>query len=190
MSSTVFTAPGDTPASFRRWDVPVKMGVLIGLVSIILSTVSYMFIMPASYGAFLAFSAVVFLVSMVLYWLTGDRQRKAMGGYITIKDAFSAIFIAILISTLMSTIWGIVYARVIDPGLPEKIKESTLSFMESMKAPQSKIDEMSETYEKQIGDSVKPGALIYSYAKSLVITSIFGLICAAIVKRTPKQQMM
>jgi Na+/H+-dicarboxylate symporter len=113
-----------------------------------------------------------------------------MGGYISIKEAFAAIFIAILISTIMTTIWGIVYARVIDPGLSLKIKESTLAFMESMKAPQEKLDQTAADIDKQIGDSIKPGALIYGYAKSLVITSIFGFICAAIVRRAPKQQMM
>lgn len=190
MSSTVFTAPGETPASFNRWDIPVKMGLLIGLFSVLLSTMSYMFIMPESYVAFLVSTGVIFVLTIGMYWYTGVRQRKAMGGYITLKEAFAAIFIAILISTIISTIWGVVYARVIDPQLSEKIKESTLAFMEDRHLSQEMLDKTAADLDKQIGDSVKPGILLYSYAKSLVITSIFGFICAAIVKRAPKQQMM
>lgn len=177
------------PTSFNRWDIPVKFGLLIGLVGIILSTINYMFVMPASYIAFLVFSGVFFLVGIFLYFYTGVRQRQAMGGYITLKEAFSAIFIAILISTVITTIWGLVYARVIDPELSSKIKDSTLAFMERMHAPAEKLDETAKQIDEQIGDSLKPGILLYSYAKSLVVTSIFGFICAAIVKREPKVEM-
>jgi hypothetical protein len=62
--------------------------------------------------------------------------------------------------------------------------------MEGMKAPQEKIDEAAANFDKQASDSLKPGVLLYSYAKSLVITSIFGFICALIVRRRPKQTMM
>jgi len=190
MSSPVFTAPGETPANFNRWDIPVKMGLLIGVIGVLLTTISYVLVMPASYIAFLVSTGVMFLVSIGLYYVTGVRQRKAMGGYINLKDAFAAIFVAILISTIITTIWGVVYAVVIDPQLPEKIKEGTLSFMEGMKAPQEKLDEQAAAIDKQFRDSLKPATLLYAYAKSLVITSIFGFICAAIVRRAPKQSMM
>jgi hypothetical protein len=189
MSASVFTTPGELPASFNRWDIPIKMGLLIGVISVLLSTVSCVLILPASYVGYLVSTAVIFVVSLGLYYITGARQRKAMGGYISLKEAFAAIFVAILISTIISTIWGLVYARIIDPQLPERIKEGTLAFMEG-KVPQEKLDQTALDIDKQIGDSIKPGALLYAYAKSLVITSIFGFICAAIVRRAPKQAMM
>ena len=190
MSSTVFSPIDGTPANFNRWDIPVKMGLLIGVISILLSTMSYMLVMPWSYVAFLVSTAVIFVVGIGLYYVTGVRQRKAMGGYITLKDAFAAIFVTILISTIITTIWGVVYARVLDPQLSDKIKESTLGFMESRHMSQEALDKASEDLDKQIGESIKPGILLYSYAKSLIITSIFGFICAAIVRRAPKQSML
>ena len=188
-TSAAFAEPGHTPATFNRWDIPVKMGLLIGIASVLLSTISYMFIMPASYVGFLVTTGIITLASIVMYWYTGVRQRKAMGGYITLKEAFTAIFITILISTIITTAWGVVYAKVIDPHLTEKIKESTLAMMESMKAPQARLDQTADDIDKQIGDSTRPAMLLYSYAKSLIIMSIFGFICAAIVRRAPKQEM-
>ena len=190
MSSSVFATPGELPASFNRWDIPVKVGVFIGVLSIILSVISYMFILPVNYIAFLVSTAIVFIVMIILYGVTGARQRRAMGGYISLKDAFSAIFVAILISTLISTIWGVVYAKWIDPHVTEKMKESTLAFMEHMKVPQDKLDATAAGMDNQLAESTHVSVLLYNYAKSLVFMSIFGFICAAIVKRTPKQQMM
>jgi hypothetical protein len=178
-----------TPANFNRWDVPVKMGILIGLIGIVLSTVGFMFILPSSYIGYLVFTGITFVISIGLYFYTGVRQRQAMGGFISIRDAFAAIFIAILISSIISTIWGLIYARIIDPELTEKIKDGTLAMMERMKAPPEKLDETAKQIDEQIGSSVKPGVLLLSFAKSLVVSSIIGLVCALIVKREPKQLM-
>ena len=190
MSSSAFANTSEPASGFNRWDIPVKMGLVIGLVSIIISVANYTFVMDKSYIAFLVVTGLTFLVTIFLYGLTGARQRKAMGGFISLKDAFSAIFVAILISTLISSVWGIIYAKWIDPNVTEKVKESTLAFMEGMKVPQEKLDSTAADLDKQLSESLKPGILIYNYAKSLVIMSIFGFICALIVKREPKQAMM
>lgn len=176
-------------AEFKRWDIPLKMGLIIGLVSVILSVVNYMFALPKSYIAFMVLGGVTFVALLVLYGITGARQRKAMGGYITIKDAFAAIFVAILVSSLISTIWGIVYAKLIDPSVAEKVKAGTLEFMQRMHAPQEKLDETAAEMDKQLTNSLSPGVLLYSYAKSLITLSFFGFIAAFIVRRKPKQDL-
>ncbi len=190
MSEQVFPIEQSLPEGFKRWDIPVKMGVLIGLAGVLLSALNYMFILPASYVAFLAFTGITFIVTLVLYGITGARQRKAMGGYITLKDAFAAIFMAILISSVITTIWGLIYAKLIDPEVSEKIKTATLGFMERMKVPAEQLDKTSADIDQTLADSTKPKFLIYNFAKSLVISSIFGFIVALIVKRAPKQQVM
>lgn len=188
MSSAVF-APVEPPANFKRWDIPVKWGIIIGIVSILWTTINGMFILPRNYMAYLVLTFAVFAVMIVLYGVAGAKQRKAMGGYISFKDAFAAIFIAILISSAISSIWGFVYAKWIDPHMVEKIKDGTLSFMERMKVPQDKIDEQAANFDKQVTDSQRPAQLLFSYAKGLIFLSIFGMICAAIVKRAPKETM-
>lgn len=174
---------------FRRFDIPVKMGILIGVAAAILSTANYMFLLPANYIAFLVFTFVIYIVCVLLYGVTGAQQRKAIGGYIDIKGAFQAIFIAILISSIISALWGFIYAKYIDPELMDKIKAGTLGMMERMRAPQDKIDEAATNFDKQIKESAGVGNILYAFAKGLIVQSIFGFICAAIVRRNPPEQM-
>lgn len=187
MSETVFPIEYQLPEGFRRWDIPVKMGILIGLAGILLSAMNYIFIMPASYIGFLVFTGITFLVTLVLLFVTGTKQRKAMGGYILLKDAFAAIFVAIVISSVITTIWGVLYARVIDPDVTDKVKTATLGFMEQMNVSSEQLDKSAADMDKQLADGMKPKFLLYNFAKSLVVSSLFGFIIALIVKRTPKQ---
>ncbi|HTM65853.1 MAG TPA: DUF4199 domain-containing protein [Flavipsychrobacter sp.] len=174
--------------NFNKFSIPVKWGIIIGIVGCILSTINLMFLVDIYY-VFIIMNIVMFIVCVILYWLTGVQQRKAMGGYIDIKQAFQAIFIAILISSIITTIYGIIYTKVIDPGVVERIKAGTLGFMERMNAPDESIDEAAAKIDAQVLDSTKPGTLVLSFAKSLVITSIFGFICALIVRKKKPEYM-
>lgn len=180
MEQPVFPAQEDMKVKLS--DIPLKWGLIIGIVGCILTTLNFTVIIK-NYTLFLVFSFITFVVNLVLLYITGLQQRKAMGGFINVKQAFRAIFFAILISTLITTIYGVVYTKVIDPDVFTKVKEGTLAFMERMKVPQEKIDEQMAKFDEQQKDSMKPGKLLFSYATSLVLYSIFGFICALIVKR-------
>lgn len=173
----------------KRFDIPVKMGIIIGVVAAILNTANYMFLLPVNYIGFLVFTFVVYIACILLYGVTGAQQRKAMGGFIDIKDAFQAIFIAILISSIISSVWGFVYARYVDPELTDKIKAGTLGLMERFKAPQDKLDEASAKFDEQVKSSLNFGNMLYAFAKGLILQSIFGFICAAVVRRNPPVEM-
>jgi uncharacterized membrane protein YvlD (DUF360 family) len=173
------------PQNFKRFDIPVKMGIIIGIVSSILNTANFMFLLPANFIAFSVFIFIISFACVLLYGVTGAQQRRAIGGFINIKDAFQAIFIAILISTAISSIWGLVYAKYIDPEIGQKLKAGTLAFMEKFNVPQDKLDEASRSLDEQLQESMRFSAILYSYAKSLIVYSIFGFICALIVRRSP-----
>lgn len=180
MESSVF--PPQEEQKIKLSDIPLKWGIITGVIGCILITLNFTVIIK-NYMAFLAFSFIIFVVTVILYGVAGAKQRKALGGYITLKQAFQAIFFVILISTIISTIYGIIYTKYIDPDVYVKVKEGTLAFMEKMKTPQDKIDKALEDFDKQKADGMKPANLLLSFAKSLVLYSIFGFICALIVKR-------
>lgn len=188
MSESVFV-PGP-PAGFKRAEIPVTMGIITGIVGVVLSVVAFMFLLPKSYVLFLVGTGLMWVAPIVLYVVAGIRQRKAMGGYITLKQAFQAIFIVILISSIITTIWGVVYAKYIDPEIGVKMKESTLAFMQRMKVPEAKMDETAKSMDKQLADGLKPGKLLYAFAQGVVIHSIIGLIIAAIIKRNPPRDIV
>mgnify|MGYP001255543027 CR=1 FL=1 len=169
-------------APFNRFSVPVKWGILVGVISIILTTVNFLFIIEY-YPVFLVVSSLIYIISIVLYGVAGAQQRKAMGGYIDLKEAFQAIFIVILISSIISTIYGIVYVKLIDPSVMDVIKSNTLAFMERMNVPEEKLDQTAADFDREVAQGFKPGRLLYSFARQLVVQSIFGFICALIVRK-------
>jgi hypothetical protein len=182
MENSVFENTAQPSSDFNRFSIPIKWGLIIGLLSCILATINFMFIIN-NYVAFLVFTFVMYVVTIILYGVTGVQQRKAMGGYITFKEAFQAIFLAILISTIITSVYGVIYTKFIDPTVVDRIKEGTLAFMENMNVPEEKLDQTAADIDQQFEDSLKPGKLLYAIAKSLIISSIFGFICALIVKK-------
>lgn len=180
MESSIFSQHEEQ--KIKLGDIPLKWGIITGVIGCILITLNFTVIIK-NYMAFLAFSFITFVVTVVLYGIAGAKQRKAIGGYISLKQAFQAIFFVILISTTITTVYGIIYTKYIDPDVYVKVKEGTLSFMEKMKTPQDKIDKALEDFDKQRADGMKPANILLSFAKSLILYSIFGFVCALIVKR-------
>jgi uncharacterized membrane protein YraQ (UPF0718 family) len=166
----------------NRFDIPVKYGLIIGLVMALVTTVQYQFF-SESWGGIMAFSVVSFIINMSLYFLTGVQQRKAMGGFIDIKEAFSAIFITILISLIISFIYSYIYVEFIDPDVIDRISNTSVSFAEKMGAPQEQLDKIQAQVEEQKENAQGIGKQLLGFLSQVVIYSIFGFIIAAIVKR-------
>ena len=180
-SQTVFPAqPSSKPNSTS---VGVKWGLIAGLVSCVVTTVNFMFILKSSYVAFLIMSLLSFVVTLVLSGMGAAEQRRAQGGYITFKEAFRVVFITVLIATIIGTIYGLVYVKAIDPGSVDRMKESTLTFMERMGTPQDAIDDTAANFDKQNMGSMSFGRVMLGAAQSLIIYSLLGLLVALIVRR-------
>lgn len=167
---------------FNRFDIPVKMGLLIAIVKIVLSTVQYQFFL-SSWGMTMLLSTLSFLAGVFLLYLTGKQQRDALGGYITIREAFSAIFIAILVTVTLNFIYDWVYITYIDPSMLEKIRESSISAAEGWGAPQEQLDKMAEQFDEQEKEKGKISSQLVSFFSQIVLYSIVGFIIAAIVKK-------
>ncbi len=176
--------PQNTPNETPNTGIPLKWGLLTGFISILMTTIGFTFILgSSSYMLFIAFNIISFLVTVILFGIAGAQQRKALGGYISIRQAFSAIFKVILITLVMTTVYGLLYAKTIDPQVNDKIKEGTVAFMESRGIPDEVIDERVAAFETTIENSTKPLTLIFSFASNLIWYSIVGFICALIVRR-------
>jgi hypothetical protein len=177
-----------TGKPFNRFDIPVKFGIATGLIMAVLSTIQYMFF-TESYGSMMIFVALTFLAAMVMYYITGAQQRKAMGGFIDMRQAFSSIFIAIIISLAISYVYNLIYIKFIDPDVIDRISNVSITFAEKMGAPQEKLDEIAEQIEQQKAEGQGVGKQILSFLQQVVIYSIFGFICAAIVKKRRPQHL-
>ncbi len=171
--------PGE---DFNKYDIPVRMGILIAVIKIVFSTVSYQFFL-GSWGITMLISFVSFILGVILLCITGIQQRKAIGGFIDIKQAFQAIFIAALIVVLANFSYDFIYTKYVDPDMMDKIKESSIMAAERWGAPQEKLDDMSEEFEKQSMEKMSFGKQLLSLGTMIVWYGIVSFICAAIVKK-------
>jgi disulfide bond formation protein DsbB len=176
------TSPVVPEDKFKRFSLPLKMGLLIALVKIIISTVSYQFFL-GSWGMTMFLSFLSFAAGVVLLCVTGIQQRKARGGFINIREAFQSIFVAVLVLATLTFLYDIIYMTYIDPGMVDRIKESSIAFAEKMGAGQEKLDEMAESFETQSLDKMSIGKQFLSFLSTVVWYSIIGFICAAIIKK-------
>lgn len=182
--SQIFDTQTTSNEPLNRFAIPIRYGLMVGFISMFLSTITFLYILKVSFIAFGAAGFLMFAVPVVFYGIAAAQQRKAFGGFITLKDAFQAVFIVILISLTISSIYGLVYAKYIDPTCMERVKEAMLNFFESMKSmPQASIDEQIAKIDAQVSSSTQPARLLYSFAQSIIIHSIFGFIAALIVSR-------
>jgi hypothetical protein len=137
-------------------------------------------------GIFLSFS-----IQVILMGVAGAQQRKALGGFISFKDAFRAIFITLLIFLVINTIYSYIYMHFIDPDFSEKMKEASLRMAEKWGANQEALDKAAQKADDNIEKGKHLSSQLLSFFWSIVIYSIFGMICAAIVKKNkPEAQML
>jgi len=173
----------DTPQPADKFGIAIRYGLLTGFVSIFLYTVNYLYLLKAGYGYFLIVGMLSFFVTIAFYVIAATKQRKAMGGFIEIKDAFQVIFVVILISVIMKLIYEVIYVKYIDPGSVERTKEAFITFMERFTKGQNS-DEMRAKMEETSKGGMSVKAFIFQFCSSVIGNSIAGLLVALIVKRT------
>jgi hypothetical protein len=170
--------------------IPIRMGIIIAAISVILFTICNMFLISNLIVYFISVF-LCFVIQVVLMGVTGAQQRKAIGGYISFKDAFRAIFIAVLIFVIINTIYSYIYMHFIDADFSTKMKDASLKFAEKMGATQDKLDLAAKQADEKLEQSKHLSSQLLSFFWSLVIYSIFGFTCAAIVKKNkPENQQM
>ncbi|MFN4246204.1 MAG: DUF4199 domain-containing protein [Flavipsychrobacter sp.] len=177
-----------TAGNFNRFAIPVRMGIVITIVKMLISTIQYQFFL-GSFWANMGFMFLSFVIGIVLFIVTGTQQRKAYGGFIDFKSAFQAIFVAILISVVVSYCYDLLYMEVIDPNMIDKIAESSMAAAEKMGAPQERLDDMAAQFERQKKESLKISEIFLALLKYIVMYGIVGFICAAIVKKDKPQHL-
>lgn len=162
--------------------VALKWGIITALVTVILSTVMLMF-MTDSMMTFWVFSIVLLAVPIILYGIGAAQQRKALGGYIELKEAFRAVFIMILINVVVSTIYGYIYKEFIDPEYIDRLRTAMTNFIDNAKIPKDKADEMYQQFDQKMSQQSSLKATFMNILIQIIVYSIFGFIIAAIVKK-------
>ncbi|TCK68914.1 uncharacterized protein DUF4199 [Winogradskyella wandonensis] len=162
----------------------INYGLYLGLILASLTIIGY----AVSLELFTKwwFGISMLIIVIVFGIISSMNAKKALGGFISFKEAFTAYFITILVGILLSALVSIIIFNFIDPEsavvLQDMIIENQLDMMQRFGAPQESIDAALEQMQAN-GSMYSIGNIVKSIAFQLIGFSIVGLIVALVVRR-------
>ena len=161
----------------------ISFGLILGFILALMTTYGY----AIDLELFTSYWLLVlnFFIVIIIGILAVAYTKKALGGFITFKEAFTVYVITIAMGLLISLLVGYLIFNVVDPGIKTQLTdmtiEKTMETMERFNVPQENIDEAIENIREQ--DSFSIANQIKSYFIMVAIYSLFGLLIALILKR-------
>jgi hypothetical protein len=141
--------------------------------------------------------AFVFFIVIIVGITSIAFTKKALGGFISFKEAFTSFFLMLVVSSIISTAMNFILFNVIDKDFEEVVKEKQIEAINGQRdwvinkmgnAPEDKIDEVYAKFDEAI-EKVKSDnpysalSLIKGFAIFVSIFSVFGLLLALILKK-------
>ena len=163
----------------------IKGGMLLGGVSILLTMTVYLINIELMVEWW--FGILNLLISLILVIYLGINYRNINNGFISFGNAFKFSFLILIISYLVGIIFQILLYNIIDPSLPEVIKqltvEMTVEMMESFGTPDEAIDAAIVGIEQWIEEGTTPLGILKSTPWGTLFIAIFAAIASLIIKK-------
>ncbi len=167
----------------------ITFGIISGIISVLITTLIYVIDIELFTSWWIGILSIAFyiIISCVLL----SKTKKDLKGQFTFKEAFTTYFISAVIGIVISVAFNIILFNFIDPAAKDTIKELTIKFsvkmMEKFGAKAADISKAVQEMEKD--DRFGILQQIKGSVFSILFSSIFGLILAAIFKsKTSYQQ--
>lgn len=161
----------------------IKFGVITGLVPLLITLFIYVIDLKLFISPWV--SAVTFTFYFIISLIVFIRTKKELGGFMTLKEGFTAYFISIIIGFAISVLFNIILFNFIDPEAKETIKElgieAFVNLMKKFGTPNAQLKEMVVKMEEQ--DQFSIGSQFMGYGINLLFGAIYGVILAAIFKK-------
>lgn len=166
----------------------INFGIITGVISILITGFIYLVDIKLFTAWWIGIVSIIIYLAIGIYLLI--KTRKELGGVFSFKDAFTTYFISAVIGIAISVAFNILLFNYIDPSLKDSVQElsieSAVNMMKKFGTPTSEIkkavEKMSESNQFETFNQLKGAAF------SIIFSSIFGLILAAIFKSKPKDQ--
>lgn len=174
------------PAGFNRFAIPLKWAAIAVVSCIVIQFVAYHLILPSSFmgGTMIVLFLQQFpVIPLAFYVLCGMQQRKAMGGFITMREAFSAIFIVVLAVNVTLAAWGLFYTLYINPDLPQQLMDGYRAFMIRVEKPEAFIDQKMQEQKATFAQSLEASSFMLGLGQAILWHSIVAFICSLILRR-------
>jgi len=165
----------------------LKGGLILAGVSILLTMLTY--VIDVSLMVEWWFGIVSILISMGLLIYLGINYRNDIGGILSYGDAFKFSFLVFFVSYVVGIIFQIALYTVIDPELPETMKqltvEKTVEMMEGFGMSDEALDAAIIGVEDGIDEATTPMGMIKSAPLGIFFLLFFSAISAIFIKRNP-----
>ena len=165
----------------------LKGGLILAGVSILLTMLTY--VIDVSLMVEWWFGVVSLLISMGLLIYLGINYRNDIGGILSYGDAFKFSFLVFFVSYVVGIIFQIALYTVIDPELPEIMKqltvEKTVEMMEGFGLSDEALDAAIIGVEDGIDEATTPMGMIKSAPLGIFFLLFFSAISAIFIKRNP-----
>ena len=169
-----------------RNQMAAKFGALVGALYLILFTVVNMLV--GNYIVYMLMKLMVYIIYLVIIGVLLSQVKKANGGYLEFREAFGAAFMIILITNIIYYAYSWIYMLYIDPHFMEKIKASTITFMENLKTPEEAIDKTAKQMDEALASSKRFdfGKTVMGFCGFIILDSLFAmLVCLIVRKKRP-----
>jgi hypothetical protein len=160
----------------------LMFGTVIGLISVLTTALIYSIDLKLFTSWWIGVLNILIYISISIYLLV--KTKKDLNGEFPFKSAFTTYFISVVIGILISTVFNIILFNFIDPGAKDTIKELTIKFavemMEKFNTPTEAVNQAIK--DMQANDQFAIGQLLKGAIYSILFSSVFGLLLAAIFK--------
>lgn len=161
-----------------------RFGIYMGIIGVLYSVIIWA-IDESLFIKLWWLSLLLFLVALGLFVAAQVQTKKALGGYASFREVFSAFMIGAIVYMLISTAFGLLLFQVIDPDLGPRIKEQTIVFtmerLENMGLPDEALDEQLAKLEEQ--DQYSVVGQLKSFLMGTLFFAVVGAIASLITRK-------
>ena len=163
----------------------LKAGLIMAGVTIIMTMLVYLINIELMVSWWFGLLSLTLSMGVAIY--LGISYRNLTGGFLSYKGALKFSFLAFLVSYAVGIVFNILLYTVIDPSLPEVMKEltveATVGMLESFGTPQEAIDASIVEIENSVMESTTPAGILKSAPWGVIIIFIFALIASIFIKK-------
>lgn len=163
----------------------IKNGIILGVIWILLNLLLYL-INPILIGGM--YVHVIFIFAGYFMWKSANEEKTNNDGFASFGEAFKSSFLTIMIGLLIGILFKHALSSLIDPNLPELLKENAIAQMEMFSSymDEEQMEKIAEAIEEQDFAPTIAGTL-GGYLMLLVVPYLpTALIIAAITKNENK----
>ncbi|MFS2185101.1 DUF4199 domain-containing protein [Mucilaginibacter sp. Mucisp84] len=171
-------------------------GLILGAVLAVVSIIYFYFMVNVASAVAITVGAILFtyIIPIAIAAFFCINLRSKVGGYWTMRQAATGIFIMFFISNL--TIFILrdqVFANAIEPQMAQKTKTAMVTALNKLKESTAKPEEKKEADAKikemeknfQSGKNITIGQQIQSMGITIIFLFVLSIIFAAFFKRDP-----